>query len=271
GTECKTSADCKDANRAHCLPDGLCHECRAHTDCDEKYPICSKNSEYINVCGDPRVQQTIKGTDLKFCYKIFGEPGETYLYLKDRDLAIYASFKQIYHEANVAQFIGKLSIKKGNTWIHITPGWIHVKDGLKAKEKKYNIRHHNTIKLSVGRISKWRPIDIYLDNDNTVIAVRPVGYIFEGKPHWYLNFGISEYVGMSNSADGIMGSITHKAAFKPTKGKNGVVTWLDQKLHVHRDGAVCWKVIDRDEKHFLKALHIFKRDLSHLDKSNKHV
>ncbi|CAH1777567.1 unnamed protein product, partial [Owenia fusiformis] len=291
--ECLTNADCVVPELSMCVPDSSnmhkcqqcgnnthctnpdlplcmlhqgimkCHECVSNNDCNEKgKPFCKPHeSTGIMVCGDPHVRQTIKGVanGYKFCYNFWGEPGETYLFLKQQNLEIQSTFIEASTtqggNKNIAMFVGDFLLRQGSSLIYINTDHVLIKD--RGKENKYKW-DEAYIMLSIGYVHiSGNHINIMMNDDHLVIAVMRA----ERKKHKgsYLNFGISETSALDDDAGGIMGSIGRHASLKRARhATTGIVKWLDLEIEVERISHKCWHVTRESQPIFIKKLDIFK-------------
>ncbi|CAH1792755.1 unnamed protein product, partial [Owenia fusiformis] len=140
GVKCLTDSHCpSDANfpeRIYCKSDCKCHECRNEGDCKHPKPKCNENDDEIMVCGDPHIKQTIRGTDRRFCYNIYGSPDSTYLYLHDKDFDVRSTLiSVIAHDGELAKYVGSIRITKGRVVIRIDPYIVRVDDNGKVTKQ----------------------------------------------------------------------------------------------------------------------------------------
>ncbi|CAH1792754.1 unnamed protein product, partial [Owenia fusiformis] len=258
--ECVTDGDCPSnadlPERIHCKSDCMCHECRNNTDCKHPKPKCNENSDDIMVCGDPHIKQTIRGTDRRFCYDIYGAPDSTYLYLHDDDFDVRSTLISVVaNDGELAKYVGSIRITKGRVVIRIDPYYVRVDDNGKVTRQQWK---YGELKFDNGHEM------VVFDSDTTLKVVLGDGKFIDVWRHDnFMSFDITELSGLSNSATGIMGSIGVNAVFKPNDGDNetGTLDWQGSSIPLIK-AKYCWKIEQKFEDQFTKLLDTFKVDKS---------
>ncbi|CAH1795922.1 unnamed protein product [Owenia fusiformis] len=238
--------------------------CTSDADCShepfKKTCRVQPNSAGIRVCGDPHIRQTIKNSDRPLCYDFVGQPGKTYLFIKDKDFEITSRFidsNTIDDAGKLVEYISSVKIKKGPVAMTFDPNTINIAlDGKPIEKTKWTMGK----KELPGGI--WMTIDkkkanVFLDDGNTTVNIIRKG-ASRGSP--FLNFGLSEKV-ISTEANGILGDLRNKVVYTPgAYGKNGTIRWAGVSFPVHDDGTTCLKLDPFYELKFNILLQIFQVD-----------
>ncbi|CAH1776879.1 unnamed protein product [Owenia fusiformis] len=259
--ECTKDDHCGDRHKPYCIvgmDQCFCSaECRNDNDCNElSKPNCRSNRAGIMICGDPHVSQTIKGTHHRLCYDFYGKPGATYMFLKDRAIEVVATFIDAKNitAGSFVEYVGTLGIKMGETHILITPTKIQVN----MKETKTYYWVAQKINLDIGWISVTRKqLHVFIEEADVKVKVLVTR---KGKASGlpFLNFGITEIEELSESAEGIMGSIGNEAMFHAARDNDGFVTWSDITIPVKLDKQNCVKIVEHFRGNFTDRLQEFE-------------
>ncbi|CAH1795921.1 unnamed protein product, partial [Owenia fusiformis] len=245
-----------------------CRVCTSDVDCShepfKKTCRVQPNSAGIRVCGDPHIRQTIKNSDRPLCYDFVGQPGKTYLFIKDKDFEITSRFvdnNATDDDGKLVEYISSVNIKKGPVAMTFDLNTINIAiEGKQIEKTKWTMGK----KALPGGI--WMTIDkkkanVFLDDGNTTVNIIRKG-ASRGNP--FLNFGLSEKQSSRQAikkAFYIAGDLRNKVVYAPgASGKNGTIRWAGVSFPVHDDGTTCLKLDPFYELKFNILLQIFQVD-----------